>query len=171
MDCARASHHAGSDRPYRPSVAGPASRSRGGGASQPEYWTVFNLEKANEAGAASLKRGREQALLARIRAPGDTFYAATKAASLPPAICAVAEALDGLPGGTFRRHHDLPRVAVRPATRVTPTPNLETLRAPLRRLAKRRPRDIEINAPGTTSTVMLRALAAAGATQVEPDTA
>jgi predicted amino acid racemase len=51
---------------------------------------------------------------------------------------------------------------------VKPTPNLETLRRAAEALAKSGRRDIEINAPGTTSTVTLDALAQAGATQIEP---
>ena len=39
-----------------------------------DYWTVFNQEKAAEAAQAAAVQGHEQALLARIQAPGDTFY-------------------------------------------------------------------------------------------------
>ncbi len=49
-----------------------------------------------------------------------------------------------------------------------PTPNLETLRHAAEALAKHGRGEIEINAPGTTSTVTLAALAEAGATQIEP---
>ena len=49
-----------------------------------------------------------------------------------------------------------------------PTPNLDTLRRAAAALAKSGRREIEINAPGTTSTATLQALAEAGATQVEP---
>ena len=51
---------------------------------------------------------------------------------------------------------------------VRPTPNLATLRQASEALARAGHRGIEINAPGTTSTVTLEALAEAGATQVEP---
>ena len=49
-----------------------------------------------------------------------------------------------------------------------PTPNLATLRRASEALARAGRGRIEINAPGTTSSVTLRALAEAGATQVEP---
>ena len=49
-----------------------------------------------------------------------------------------------------------------------PTPNLETLRQASVILARFGYKNIEINAPGTTSSVTLEALAEAGATQVEP---
>ena len=67
----------------------------------PDYWTVFNFEKANEAGAASLKRKREQPLLARIRAEGDTFYRGHEGGFRASEVVAVAEALDRTPGGRF----------------------------------------------------------------------
>ena len=48
------------------------------------------------------------------------------------------------------------------------TPNLQTLKRTADELAGNGFGNIEINAPGTTSTVTLAALAEAGATQVEP---
>ena len=40
----------------------------------PDYWTVFSGIKAREAAEAAVRAGRTQKLLARIHAPGDTFY-------------------------------------------------------------------------------------------------
>ena len=51
---------------------------------------------------------------------------------------------------------------------VKPTPNLTTLAKAAEALAKASRKNIEINAPGTTSSTVLGALADAGATQCEP---
>jgi predicted amino acid racemase len=51
---------------------------------------------------------------------------------------------------------------------VLPTPNHATLTKTAEALAKAGRKDIEVNAPGTTSSVLLAALAEAGATQCEP---
>ena len=49
-----------------------------------DYWTVFNQEKAAEAARAAAAHGHEQALIARIQAPGDTFYSGHEGASTQP---------------------------------------------------------------------------------------
>lgn len=49
-----------------------------------------------------------------------------------------------------------------------PTPNLSTLHDVADRLARMNIADVVINAPGTTSSVVLQTLAGGGATQVEP---
>ena len=40
----------------------------------PAYWTVFNEERAERAARASKALGRQQPMLARLQAEGDTFY-------------------------------------------------------------------------------------------------
>ena len=67
----------------------------------PDYWTVFNAEKAAEAARAAAGQGREQALLARIQAPGDTFYSGHEGGFGAGAVEAAADALDRTPGGRF----------------------------------------------------------------------
>jgi predicted amino acid racemase len=135
----------------------------------PDWWTVFNLEKASEAGAASLKRGREQALLARVRAEGDQFYRGHEGGFSASDILAVASALDKVQGARFAGITTFPALLFDAANRkVKPTPNLETLRRASETLARAGRGRIEINAPGAISSVTRRALAEAGATQVEP---
>jgi predicted amino acid racemase len=135
----------------------------------PIWWTVFNAEKAAEAAAASEKLGREQPLLARIRGENDKFYRGHEGGFSASEIVAVATALDKLPGGRFAGITTFPALLFDAANRTfKPTPNLETLRQASETLARFGHKDIEINAPGTTSSVTLEALAEAGATQVEP---
>jgi predicted amino acid racemase len=135
----------------------------------PTWWTVFNAEKAAEAAAASERLGREQPLLARIRGENDQFYRGHEGGFSAPDVVAVAAALDKLPGGRFAGVTTFPALLFDAASRTfRPTPNLETLRQASETLARFGYKDIEINAPGTTSSVTLKALAEAGATQVEP---
>jgi predicted amino acid racemase len=135
----------------------------------PTWWTVFNLEKAAEAAAASQRQGREQPFLARIRAENDQFYRGHEGGFPASEVAGVAAALDKIPGGRFVGITTFPALLFDAETRtVKPTPNLETLRQASETLARVGYKDIEINAPGTTSSVTLEALAEAGATQVEP---
>jgi predicted amino acid racemase len=135
----------------------------------PTWWTVFNLEKAAEAAAASQGIGREQPLLARIRGENDQFYRGHEGGFPASDVVAVAAALDRLSGGRFAGITTFPALLFDATSRtVRPTPNLETLRRASQTLARFGHTGIEINAPGTTSSVTLQALADAGATQVEP---
>jgi predicted amino acid racemase len=135
----------------------------------PTWWTVFNAEKAAEAAAASVRLGREQPFLARIRGENDKFYRGHEGGFSASDVVAVAAALDKMPGGRFAGITTFPALLFDAASRtVKTTPNLETLRQASETLARNGQRDIEINAPGTTSSVTLEALVEAGATQVEP---
>ena len=49
---------------------------------RPDYWTVFNTEKATEAACAAHDQSYTQALLARVHAPGDRFYSGHEGASI-----------------------------------------------------------------------------------------
>ncbi|MFG2070677.1 alanine racemase [Micromonospora tulbaghiae] len=135
----------------------------------PAYWTVFNDAKAAEAAAASAAAGREQALLARIAAPGDRFYRGHEGGWPAEEVVAVAHRLDALDGARFAGVTSFPTQLFDPAAgRVVPTPNLGTLRSAAAALRAAGWSRVEINAPGTTSAAILPTLAEAGVTQVEP---
>ncbi|QDG94476.1 YhfX family PLP-dependent enzyme (plasmid) [Rhizobium sp. NIBRBAC000502774] len=135
----------------------------------PDYWTVFNETKAQEAAAGAAVAGRVQALLARIHAKGDTFYRGHEGGFEATEILRVADLLDNLDGARFAGITTFPALLYDHARRkVLPTENLSTLSRAAEALARAGRSAIEINAPGTTSSVMLQALAEAGATQVEP---
>ena len=136
---------------------------------KPDYWTVFSDQKASEAAAAAEAAGREQALLARIQTEGDIFYRGHEGGFSAQEITAVADRLDAMAGGRFAGITTFPALLFDAESRaVKPTPNLTTLSKAAEALAAARRADIEINAPGTTSSVVLDALADAGATQCEP---
>ncbi|OHV66249.1 amino-acid racemase [Mesorhizobium sp. LCM 4577] len=136
---------------------------------KPDYWTVFNDIKAEEAGRGAKAAGYVQDLLARIAAEGDIFYRGHEGGFDAGEVVAVADRLDAIPGGRFAGITTFPALLFDHAARkVLPTPNLATLSKAAEALAKVGRKEIEINAPGTTSSVMLAALAEAGATQCEP---
>ncbi|MGN6537125.1 MAG: alanine racemase [Mesorhizobium sp.] len=171
MACARATHkaglrlgHLGHLQQVARHEAADAAR-----AFQPDYWTVFNETKAVEAGAGAKTAGYTQALLARIQAEGDTFYRGHEGGFAADGIAAVADRLDAVDGGRFAGITTFPALLFDHESRkVKPTHNLATLTKAADTLAKAGRKDVEINAPGTTSSVMLAALAEAGATQCEP---
>lgn len=171
MACARATHRAGMPVGHLGHLSQVARAEAEAAARvlRPDYWTVFNAEKACEAGAAAHKAGYRQNLLARIRAEGDTFYRGHEGGFDATDVVAVAEALDAVEGGRFAGITTFPALLFDQASRkVKPTPNLATLTRAAEALRKAGRSDIEINAPGTTSSVLLAGLAEAGATQCEP---
>ena len=136
---------------------------------KPDYWTVFSPEKGAQAAAAAARAGRTQQLLARIQTKGDTFYRGHEGGFEAADIVAVADALDEMNGAAFAGVTTFPALLFDADTRkVKPTPNLNTLNRAAEALTTAGRKDIEVNAPGTTSSVVLSALADAGATQCEP---
>ena len=170
MECARATHRAGMGLGHIGHLVQiPRHEADAAASMRPDYWTVFNLEKATEAGAAAAKAGRRQAILARIVAEGDTFYRGHEGGFAAADIVAVAEAIDRLPGARFAGVTSFPTQLFDHASgKVKPTPNLATLARAAEALAKAGRGKVELNAPGTTSAEILPMLAEAGATQIEP---
>ena len=170
MACARATHRAGLPVGHLGHLGQvPRAEARAAAALRPDYWTVFNAEKAGEATAAAAASGYEQPLLARIQAEGDTFYRGHEGGFPAGEIAADADRVDALEGGRFAGITTFPALLFDPETRkVRPTPNLATLERAAEALVRTGRSGIEINAPGTTSTAVVAALAEAGATQIEP---
>jgi predicted amino acid racemase len=136
---------------------------------QPDYWTVFSDDKADEAAQAAHRFGRDQALLARIQTEGDTFYRGHEGGFDAETIVEVADRMDARNGAHFAGVTTFPALLFDQETRkVKPTLNLATLNRAAEALVKAGRSGIEINAPGTTSSAVLPALADAGATQCEP---
>ena len=136
---------------------------------QPDYWTVFSATKAAEVAAASLAAGREQALLARVQTGGDIFYRGHEGGFAAENAVTAARMIEALAGARFAGITTFPAQLYDHASKsIRTTPNLATLSRTAEALGKAGFTGIEVNAPGTTSAVTLAALAAAGATQVEP---
>jgi predicted amino acid racemase len=147
----------------------PRSAARAAAALNPRFWTVFSEVKAREAATASRELGRTQRVLVRVVAPGDRFYRGHEGGVALDEIVAFADLVDGLDGAEFAGVTTFPAMLYDSAQRsVAPTPNLTTLQHAVEALREAGRTGIEVNAPGTTSTATLQALADAGATQVEP---
>ena len=170
MACARRVHGAG----LRVGHVGhlvqvPSAEAAAAAALDPVHWTVFSDDKAAEAAAAARAAGREQALLARIRAPGDRFYPGHEGGFDAGDVVAVARRLDALDGARFAGVTSFPALLFDlDARAVRPTPNLATLARAAERLRAEGFGDVAVNAPGTTSSAVLELLARHGATHVEP---
>ena len=121
----------------------PRGEARTAAAMAPANWTVFSIEKAGEAAAAARDLGRTQDLLARIHAPGDTFYSGHEGGFDAEEIEAVAEALDGHDGARFAGITTFPALLFDlEAQEVKPTANLSTLARAAARLG-----GVRVNAP------------------------
>jgi predicted amino acid racemase len=143
----------------------PQAEAAAAAALRPANWTVFSDDKAREAAAVST----DQALLARIHAPDDTFYTGHEGGFPAEEILAVAERLDALDGARFAGITTFPALLFDAATgEVRPTANLATLERAAERLRAAGVAEIRVNAPGTTSSALFPLLAERGATQVEP---
>ena len=135
---------------------------------KPDYWTVFSYEKAVEISNANTEN-REQKVLTRIYADGDRFYKGHEGGFPAKDILDVSKRLDRLKGIKFAGITTFPALLYdTEAKDVMPTHNLKTLEETAATLAKAGIENIEVNAPGTTSSVVFEKLADAGATQVEP---
>lgn len=138
-------------------------------AMNPDYWTVFSLDKAREISEHCRQRGRVQPVLLRIHAEGDTFYHGHEGGFPAETLETAVEAIQSMDGLHFAGLTSFPALLYDgEAQEVLPTHNLATLKQAARRLSGGSGRRIEINAPGTTSCVAMQMLAEAGATQVEP---
>ena len=147
----------------------PAAEADAAAALDPLHWTVFSDEKAAEAAGASRAAGREQSLLARIKAAGDRFYPGHEGGFAADDVLAVAQRLDALDGARFAGITTFPALLFdQDARAVGPTPNLGTLARAAERLRGAGFGELAVNAPGTTSCAVLELLARHGATHVEP---
>lgn len=174
MDCAAACHRAGLKTGHLGHlVQVPRGDAHYAAAElRPDYWTVFSEDKAREAAQASHKVNRVQNLLARIHSEEDTFYRGHEGGFDAGGIVAVADLIDAMAGARFAGITTFPALLFDLQNRkVKPTRNLQTLTRASQTLAAMGRTDIEVNAPGTNSSVLLKALAEAGATQVEPGNA
>ena len=135
---------------------------------QPDFWTVFSQDKAAQAAAAAARAGRVQDLLLRVHAPGDTFYLGHQGGFAAADVLAAADDVDSLAGARCAGVTTFPALLFSAAEgSVEATHNLGTLHAAAGAL-RASGRQVQVNAPGTTSSAAFPTLAAAGATQVEP---
>lgn len=134
----------------------------------PEFWTVFSANKATQIAEAARRLGHEQKLLVRVFGEGDEFYAGHEGGVALADLPQMIDHIDRLKGVRFGGLTTFPALLFDPQKSwVRATPNMSTL-AKATELARRDFDDVQVNAPGTTSSSVLDVLAEAGATQVEP---
>jgi len=170
MGCAEAIDRAGAHLGHIGHlVQVPTHQAARAAAMEPDHWTVFDLRKAQEAGAAARALGREQPVLARIYGEGDVMFESDAGGFDAEDMEWLGDSLAAVDGCRFAGVTSYPALAFDPLSRkVEPTPNLTTLARVAEKLQRLGYGPLEVNAPGHTSTAVLRLLADAGATQVEP---
>jgi predicted amino acid racemase len=135
---------------------------------EPDYWTVFSLEKAR-AVADAARAGREQQLLLRVHAPGDHFYVGHEGGIPLDELIATARAIEELPHVTVAGVTTFPALLYDgDAQELRPTPNTTTLARAKEQLENAGWTHVAVNGPGTTASDGVRILADAGVTQAEP---
>ena len=146
----------------------PKHETEAGLSFHPEYWTVFSYEKAKDISKA-IKDERKQNILARIFQEGDTFYRGHEGGFEASKVIEVKDRINGLRGLNFAGITTFPAQLFNlEKMDVVPTHNLKTLERTANLLKNSGMSELEINAPGTTSSFIFERLASAGVTQVEP---
>ena len=170
MECARACTRAGLSLGHIGHlVQVPTAETQTAAAMNPQYWTVFNMERALLASAASERLDRTQNLVVRLQAESDRFYPGHEGGFPADDVLGIADQIDSMPGGRLGGVTTFPALLFDQATRrMRTTPNLETIRRAAERLIRSGRSDIQINAPGTNAVTGLSLLADAGVTQCEP---
>lgn len=137
-------------------------------AMKPEYWTVFSMDKA-QAISQAVPAGEKQKILLRIHASGDTFYPGHEGGFDADRIVEWAKAINELPGLQFAGLTTFPTQLFSAEQKaVVHTANYWTLFEAKEKLEANGFTDIEINAPGTTSSHLFEEMGTSGVTQVEP---
>jgi predicted amino acid racemase len=150
--------------PSKAAEAGAAAREAGAAAR-----ALGDLNRPHEAGAAARALGREQPILARIFGDGDMTFESDAGGFDAEDMEWLGDSLAAVDGCRFAGVTSYPALTFNPETRmVEPTPNLATMARVAEKLQRLGYGPMEVNAPGHTSTAVLRLLADAGATQVEP---
>lgn len=139
---------------------------------RPDYWTLYSLTKAERAERALEIVGREQQILLRVFSEGDIFYPGHEGGFPVGELATAVSRIEKLPHLQIAGVTSFPALLYNPESKqVETTPNLRTLQQARRQLASllgKEPEQLQLNAPGTTSTHVLAQLAEGGATQVEP---
>jgi predicted amino acid racemase len=135
----------------------------------PDYWTLFNLDRARKLNEALRAAGTVQKILLRVYQEGDMFYPGHEGGF------AIEDLNDAVRQLAKFDHLEIAGVTSFPTTIFdasvkanVATPNRRTLEHARSLLVKLGIDNVEVNSPGTTSTENIAALAESGATQVEP---
>lgn len=136
---------------------------------KPEYWTVFNRESLDRINREAAAQNLTQKILLRIYGEGDHFYEGHAGGISVGELESVVSYMDGLSHLQFAGLTTFPCMLFNQERgTVEKTHNLGTLSKAASRMVSLGFNDLEVNAPGTTSSEVLSLLAEEGVTQVEP---
>lgn len=146
----------------------PAGETAAAVAMKPVYWTVFSLEKA-QAISDALPERQTQKIMLRLYAEGDTFYTGHEGGFSAANVVETAKKINSMRGLEFAGITTFPaQLFSKEKMAVVHTANYETLLSAKARLEAAGFRNVEVNAPGTTSSHLFEEMAGRGVTQVEP---
>lgn len=146
----------------------PFAETQAAASMDPYYWMVYNMEKA-KAVSCLMPEGKKQKIMTRIFAEGDSFYKGHEGGFSAETIIETAKEIDALTGTQFAGIATFPAQLFNNMTmQVEHTHNYSTLIKTAEMLRKSGYQQLEVNAPGTTSSMLFKGLARDGVTQVEP---
>lgn len=135
---------------------------------QPEYWTVYSIEKAREI-SKYMDKNKIQKIMLRIFSDGDTFYKGHEGGFAAPNITKIIKEINSLPGLKFAGLTTFPTQLFNlEKLSIEHTKNYETLLETAKILKEEGYENIELNAPGATCSSLFKEMANKGITQVEP---
>lgn len=135
---------------------------------KPTYWTVFSKEKA-KAISDAIEGDYIQNIMVRVYDEKNDFYKGHEGGFKADDILEVKKMIDDMPGLRFAGITTFPaQLFDKEKMDVVPTNNCSTLMKAAQILKDDGINDFEINAPGTTSSLIFERLAKLGVTQVEP---
>lgn len=134
----------------------------------PRYWMVYNLEKAKAVSEVT-DSGREQNIMVRIFGEDDSFYRGHEAGFPTETILETAKEIQQMKGLHFAGIATFPAQLYDVESKtVKATHNYNTLIKTADYLRNHGYPEIEVNAPGTTSSHIFKRLVEDGVIQVEP---
>lgn len=169
LECGWYAHHAGMRIGHLGHLVQiPARQVPMGLRLEPDAWTVFSNEQAQEI-SRSLAEGREQGIYLRVVAPDDRFYRGHEGGFALDALASTARTLEQLPGIRVAGVTSFPALLFDPASQsLAPTPNATSIARGAQALEDALGRSMVRNMPGTTSIAAIPFLVEAGATEIEP---
>jgi predicted amino acid racemase len=136
---------------------------------EPEVFTVYGIEQAQQISDAAARVGRVQDVILRVRGRDDIIYPNEEGGIWEDELDAAAARIAAMEGVRIAGAVTFPGTLYNPGTRrIEPTVNFDTLRRAGERLGELGHEVRHLNAPGSSSTRGFEVVARAGGTHAEP---
>lgn len=146
----------------------PFAETEAAASMNPLYWMIYDMEKAKVVSKVT-KTGKKQKIMTRVFGNGDNFYKGHEAGFSIDSILDTAKELEQMDQLSFAGIATFPAQLYNfQSMCLEHTPNYRTLLKAAELLRKAGFSSVEVNAPGTTSSMLFQGLAQDGVTQVEP---